>query len=101
MEQSLLLNRNDKTPYSCHRLNQIRKHRYHSKDRAIKENGLRRCLEFNIAGESGPPRPSLFNEFTKSEHSTGEELFQTLRCVSGSATRGTYSGGYLAVIITE
>ena len=34
------------------------------------------CLEFNIAGKSGPPRPSLFNESTKCKHSTGEEPFQ-------------------------
>ena len=101
VEGSLLLNSNDKTPYSCHRLNHIRKNRYHSKDRAIKKNGLRGCLEFDIAGESGPPRPSLFNEFTKCKHSTGEELFQRLRRVSGSATRATYSGGDFAVILTE
>ena len=75
MEGSLLLNSNDKTPYSCHRLNQIRNHRYQGKDRAIKKNRLRGCLEFDIAGESGPPRPSLFNEPNKCEHSTGEELF--------------------------
>ena len=97
----ILLHSNDKAPYSCNRLNHRRNDRYHSKDRAIKKNGLRGCLEFDIAGESGPPRPSPCNEFIKCEHSTGEELFQQLSCVAGTAKRETYSGGDFAVIFTE
>jgi hypothetical protein len=95
-----LLNSNDRIPYGCHRLNHRRNDRYHSKDRAIKKNGLRGCLEFDIADESGPPRPSLFNEFTKCECSTGQDLLKQLRCVADSAT-ATYSGGDFAVNFTE